>query len=200
MKNPGHSKSGNHNGHEWVDLGLPSGILWAKYNIGANDYNENGEYFAWGETSVQRDNEYRFMDYKWRDQIQNNKYSFNGLESLEDEDDVAHVRWGGRWKMPTQDDFLELLHNCTFKWIDYENIHGVRAIGPNGKSIFLQAGGFKEHRKITDLNIQGAYWSSTKKIEVYQAAYVLRFYSKDTYFGSVGRHFGLLVRPVLDKK
>lgn len=127
-------------GFEFVDLGLPSGTLWATFNIGAQSPEEFGDYFAWGETATQTSNRYSWDSYKWSngDTFENpdlTKYcgsgslGYNGfrdtLTELESDDDAAKVNWGSAWQMPSSDQLTELLNNCYWEWIS----------GYNGKSV-----------------------------------------------------------------
>ena len=119
------------NGHECVDLGLPSGTLWATCNVGATNPEGYGDYFAWGETANKE-------KYKWSTYFDTNnfgktytKYYNNGGKTvLDPEDDAAHVNWGGSWRMPTKAEWQELIDNCTWTWTtDYKgdgsNVAGV---------------------------------------------------------------------------
>jgi len=109
--------SGEENGYEWVDLGLPSGTLWANCNIGAHNPVEDGEYYAWGETEAKFT--YDRSTYRW---LKGKKYTKYCIDSeygdvddkieLEKEDDAAHAIWGGKWSVPTRGQCLELLHEC----------------------------------------------------------------------------------------
>ena len=117
-----------------MDLGLPSGTLWATYNIGASKPEEVGDYFSWGET--EKKDYYNWSSYKWC--ISNNggldfltKYNsghrYNGkidnLQTLLTQDDVASAKWGSEWRMPTNDEFQELLDNCQYNWVEYKQMH-----------------------------------------------------------------------------
>lgn len=125
------------NGHEYVDLGLPSGTLWATMNIGATIPEEVGDHFAWGETEVKdsytREN-YAF--YNPEDYRNCTKYnSTDHLEVLELTDDAAHVNWGGDWVIPTSDQIEELVNECVWTWTEHNDIHYFTITGPNGNNI-----------------------------------------------------------------
>ena len=128
-----------------VDLGLPSGLLWASCNLGASRQEGYGDYYAWGETEPKDD--YSWETYKWSDgdRYSFTKYggshSFDNKDRLDPEDDAAFVNLEGRWLIPTPSDFSELINNCTWKWTTRNGISGFSVTGPNGKSIFLPAAG-----------------------------------------------------------
>lgn len=135
--------------HEYVDLGLPSGKLWATCNIGANSPEEYGDYFAWGETETKsyfHESNYKF--YNSGNKYSINKYCWNseygvvdGKVELDKEDDAACVNWGGHWSMPTYADFDELRKNCTWENTTLNGVAGLKITGPTGKSIFIPASG-----------------------------------------------------------
>ena len=156
--------------HEWVDLGLPSGTLWATCNIGARVPEEYGDFYAWGETEP-KDN-YDWSNYKWCNGSFNlltkyctkRAYGYNGFTDnkteLDPEDDVACVNWGPLWRMPTMKQLQELCDYCTWRWTMLNDVYGQLVIGPNGKAIFLPAaGGFSSHVYWEGEN--GYYWSRT---------------------------------------
>ena len=116
--------------HEYVDLGLPSGTLWATCNIGASNSWENGDYFAWGETNPK--NEYSEYTYTYRD----------NPETLPPSQDAATVNWGSDWCMPTQQQCQELSDNCTWTWTTLNGKNGYEVKSENGNSIFLPASGW----------------------------------------------------------
>ena len=149
--------------HEWVDLGLPSGTLWATCNVGASAPEEYGDYFAWGETEP-KDN-YDWSNYKWCNgsRYSLTKYcsSVDGKTELDPDDDAATVNWGSSWCMPTLEQLQELCDNCTWQWTSLNGVMGCLVIGPNGNSIFLPAsGGYSSHAYWTGEN--GYYWSRTR--------------------------------------
>ena len=137
----------------WVDLGLPSGTLWATMNIGASSPEDYGDYFAWGETKPK--DVYSKENYKWYKSDANGsgytKYcrrtysGYNGFADnkmrLDLEDDAAYVNWGPQWRMPTQGQQQELIENCTWTWTAINGVNGQLVTGPNGNSIFLPAAG-----------------------------------------------------------
>ncbi len=137
----------NINGHKFIDLGLPSGTLWAECNVGAASATEAGDYFAWGETEPKES--YSSNNYKWSNDecLSFTKYDEEGL-TLEPEDDVARVKWGAPCCMPAWDNFQELVENCL--WY-YENKDGIRVwklvSTKNGNYIYLPAVGAKQDKE-----------------------------------------------------
>ena len=136
--------------HEYVDLGLPSGALWATENIKDSDGNEL--YFAWGETEGYTDDQvtgsttphknFNWSDYKYGTSINNlTKYnSTDGKTVLDSEDDAATVNWGKNWKMPTKALFEELIENTTSEWTT-DGKTGITFTSNNGNTLFFPAVG-----------------------------------------------------------
>lgn len=164
--------------HEYVDLGLPSGTLWATCNVGASKPEEYGDYFAWGETEPKdRQKGYMWKDYKWMMEGQKteeyiNKYTVEDKEhkgcwydhgtfigdgklELDPEDDAATVNWGSDWCMPTLDQIDELCSpvNVTCERAILNKKHGIKITSKkNGNSIFLPSAGYYYDRSyMTDL-------------------------------------------------
>ena len=192
------------NGHKFIDLGLPSGLLWAETNIGAETAADDGNYYAWGETAPQSTNIYGWSSYKYGS-FYSTPSKYNSSDSktvLDKEDDAAYVNWGSSCRMPTQEEFSELV-KCTWTWISQttssgSSIKGYKVTGPNGNSIFLPASGYRDERYLGDHGSRGNYWSSTLYSGDAYGAYCL-------YFGSSGqgcycsrRCDGLTVRPVAE--
>lgn len=154
---------------EPVDLGLLSGVKWATCNVGASSPEEYGAYFAWGETEEKN-------SYTWENYIFNasrnkdfyltkyctNEYrgDFDNKKNLDPEDDVAKVKCGSCWRMPTEDDIIELKEFCTWEWVEQKGIYGYLITGPNGNSIFLPAAGYRDSEGLKKEGINGEYWSS----------------------------------------
>ena len=136
-----------HNGHEYVDLGLPSGLKWATCNVGATAPEEYGDYFAWGETETKAT--YDLSNYKWCNgtyesmtkYCTNSEYGIvDNKTTLELSDDAARVNWGGSWRMPTkaEQDELRNTDNCTWEWTTQNGVNGYKVTSKkNGNSIFL---------------------------------------------------------------
>ena len=199
----------NVNGHKFVDLGLPSGLLWAETNIGAATAADDGCYFAWGETDMTTKSSYDWSTYKYGKYYDNmTKYnSTDGKTVLDKEDDAAYVNWGSSCRMPTNDEFTELRNSsyCTWTWTSQttslgSSIYGYKVTSvKNGNSIFLPASGYRFYG---GLNLHGSYgycWSSTLYSSYNGNAYYLGFYSGyyDWYYDY--RYYGHTVRPVAEQ-
>ena len=160
-----------HDPNDYIDLGLPSGTLWATMNIGANAPEEYGDYFAWGETAPK--NTYSWTTYKWCNGSQytmtkyclDGYYGYNsftdGKKELELEDDAAYVNWGQVWRMPTYEQQIELKYQCTWTEMTQNGVNGQLVTGPNGKSIFLPAAGYRWNKSLHDSGSRGFFWSRT---------------------------------------
>ena len=139
------------NNNKYVDLGLPSGTLWATCNVGAVTAEEYGDYFAWGETQPKK--RYSWGTYKWCNKEKNKltkycdktSYGNNGfadnLTTLESCDDAATANLGNGWRTPSSTEIQELIDNCRCGWRKLNRTIGLLFTGPNGNSIFLPAGG-----------------------------------------------------------
>ena len=178
--------------HEAVDLGLPSGTKWASCNVGASKPEEYGGYYAWGETEEKET--YNSSTYKY---YQNGSYVSLGSDISGTEYDVAHVKWGGNWCMPTLDDIKELLDNCTSEWTTFNGVNGRRFTGPNGNSIFLPAAGYRSFGYLNLAGSDGDYWSSTQNPDYSTNAYGLYFNSGYADWLNDYRDYGHGVRPVV---
>ena len=190
------SASGAHNGHEYVDLGLPSGLKWATCNVGAESLEGYGDYFAWGEVKPKED--YSWETYKY--EIEDNLIKYNGSDGkivLDVEDDAATVNWGGNWRMPTTEEQQELFNNCTWTWTTQNGVNGYNVTGPNGNSIFLPAAGCMDEGTLNFAGLGGAYWSSSLDIDDLGNAYYVYFFGLDDLDWEIDlRYYGLTVRPV----
>lgn len=153
------------NGHTFVDLGLPSGLLWADRNIGASQPAAYGDYFAWGETKPKTD--YSEYTYKYgSDEYNYTKYNLkDGKTTLDAADDAATANWGSGCRMPTKSEFEELHSCCIWTWVTSYNgvgASGYLVTGANGNSIFLPAAGEYDDEDIFYRNSHGLYWSSSR--------------------------------------
>ena len=197
-------------GAEYVDMGLPSGLLWATYNVGASKPADYGDYYAWGETTTKSD--YIGSTYKWYNVSSitllikyNNSSSYGTIDNktvLDLEDDAARANWGGAWRMPTSVEWQELYDNTTSAWTDNYDNTGVAgrvftSKKDTSKTLFFPAAGY---RKSTDVHIAGSYgyyWSSSLYSEYPFYAYHMLFDSDDVNQQNVNiRHLGYTVRPV----
>ncbi|MBO7134868.1 MAG: hypothetical protein J6W06_12025 [Bacteroidales bacterium] len=200
------STTGALNGHEWVDLGLPSGLLWATTNVGAENPEEYGDYFAWGETTTKEIYDwstYRYCDgrlstltkYCNNAESGNNGFTDN-LTTLEASDDAATANWGAGWRMPTYDEMVELKDNCTVTWTTQNGVNGRLFTGPNGNSIFLPAAGIRYGSDLGNAGSFGRYWSSSLYTGYPDNARYLYFYSDNYNVSDFVRGSGFSVRPV----
>ena len=198
--------SGTVNGHDWVDLGLPSGIKWATCNVGSTTPEGYGDYFAWGETSTKttydwstyqhcNGSETSLTKYCNNSEYGNNGYTDN-LTILEASDDAATTNWGTGWRMPTREEMDELKNNCTVTWTTQNGVNGRLFTGPNGNSIFLPAAGGHLYSALLDAGSYGEYWSSSLHSGDPEAAWDLYFYSDGYHMGSHLRYYGFTVRAV----
>lgn len=190
-----------------VDLGLPSGIMWANMNIGATSPEDYGWYLAWGETTPQESNRYDWESYKWCNGSNTTltKYcldSSNGTVDnktvLDPDDDAAHVSLGSDWRMPTRDEIDELCTYCYWTWTTLNGVNGCKVESmTNGNSIFLPAAGFRGSGDISSVGTTGFYWSSSLRQYVGLSAYYFYFRSDNWYWNTTAnRNYGLSVRAV----
>ena len=190
--------------HEYVDLGLPSGTMWATCNIGASSPEEFGDHYAWGETETKEGN-YNWNNYKW---CEGNEWSMTKYDptkfwiydeiELELADDAAYANWGPSWRMPSAQQYDELCNNCTWHWTTRKGVNGNLVTGPNGNSIFLPAAGYRSTTSVTHEGQRGYYWSRTVDYNQAQRAFNLSFESDKPYFYPyiLGRCAGYTVRAV----
>lgn len=192
-----------------IDLGLS--VKWASHNVGASDPGEYGEYYAWGEIKEKED--YTWGNYKWcfgsketlAKYCLNDYYGiYDGKRELEPEDDVAHVKWGGGWRMPTRDEMEELYNECSWEWEWFRLIGpnggscGYRVTGPNGNSIFLPAAGYRNNYGLSNVGLYGLYWSSSLLFGG-PDAYGFCFSSNNNNVNNGSeRYEGKTIRPVCD--
>ena len=177
------------NGHEYVDLGLPSGLKWATCNVGASSPEKYGYYFAWGETAPK-------AEYTVENSIAYGE-DMNDI-SGNPQYDAARANWGGSWRMPTEDEMEELVTHCEWGWTQVKGVSGCKVIGPNGRSIFLPAAGYRRGSSLYDAGSGGLCWSSTPCGGNWLdgSSYSIRFYSNHLITNYNGRDFGVSVRPV----
>lgn len=222
-----------YNGHAYVDLGLPSGLKWATCNVGATKPEEYGDYFAWGDTvpyySSQdpltwkegKSDGYDWPSYTWCKGSYNtltkycnkSNYGKDGFTdsktTLDPEDDAASYQWGGIWRMPTNDDFDELIAtkdntaDYTWTWCDGSttkyagtDVKGWQIVRiSTGATLFLPAAGSRGGSYLYNVGYYGNYWSSSLNDNP-GGAWDIFFHSSyvGTDYGS--RNYGQSVRPV----
>ena len=178
---------------EAVDLGLPSGTLWANMNVGAEKPEEYGDYFAWGETKPKD-------VYDWSTYIHCNG-SYDTCHDLgsdiagKKDYDAATANWGSSWKMPTREQIEELVSNCLSDWTRENGVWGRRFHGLNSNTIFLPAARYIWHGELYSLGDWGGYWSSTQSDD--SRACSIGFDSGGAFSDfSSDRSLGQSVRPV----
>ena len=176
-----------------VDLGLPSGTKWADRNVGATKPEDYGGYYAWGETEEKE--VYNWSTYIHCDGSSSTCHDI-GSDISGTQYDVAHVIWGGAWKMPTSEQVQELLDECTIEWKTVNRVNGRKFTGPNGNSIFLPAAGDRWDGKLGYAGSNGNYWSSTLNESYPNLAYYLYFASGGANWYDYYRYRGFTVRPV----
>ncbi len=194
-------------GPEAVDLGLS--VKWASFNLGATKPEDYGEYFAWGETQPKEN--YIWSTYKWCNGDYNKLTKYCTYSScwdssepmynktvLDPEDDAAHVNWGGSWRMPTREEWGELIDNCTWTWTSQNGVNGRLVTGPNGKSIFLPAAGYRYDTYLYRAGSSGFYWSSSLTTGNPNDAYYVFFDSDNVFWNFDTRCNGFSVRPVTE--
>lgn len=172
-----------------VDMGLS--VKWANMNVGAKKSTGFGSYFAWGETKSK--DYYSWNTYAWSKGESQflTKYSTTDRRTqLASSDDAAHTSWGGKWRMPTVDEYEELINpdNCKWEWMTKEGINGYKVTSKKtGNSIFLPITGFRYYADTQFRGIMGVYWTSTLYTANPNKAWCLEF-----NFSNVEVHYGNL--------
>ena len=190
-----------HNGHSFVDLGLPSGLKWATCNVGATSPEQAGLYFAWGETvgyTLEQVNsgERAFIP---------EDYDAGPAASISTDltlaQDAADVNLGGNWRMPAKAEDQELLDNCDVTWTNDYNGTGIKGSiftsKVNGKSVFFPAAGYCDDSFVSDVGSNGDYWSASWDSSSY--AWRLDFYSGSQDLLNYSRYYGFSVRGVCER-
>ena len=206
------SGNGSYNGHDYIDLGLPSGTMWATCNVGAEHPEDYGDYFAWGETTPKSTYNWSTYKYSKGDYNQLTKYctesdfGFNGftdnLDVLQTGDDAATANWGEGWRTPTRKEWSELLIRCTLTKTTINGVNGCLFTARNGNSIFLPAAGSRRDDAPRIVGDDGCYWSSTLN-ETYPDGvkgfkFALSIDDYDIY--DLSREAGLSVRAVCSSR
>ncbi len=182
-----------------VDMG--TSVKWSAYNVGATKPEDYGDYYAWGETQTK-------ANYLWSTYFDNpngdgesfTKYFIGegGKTLLDPEDDVAHVKWGGNWRMPKKEEWEALREVCYWEWTTNKGTNGYNVYGfGDGKIVFFPAAGFRDGTYLHDAGFRGEYWSSSLP-DVSNMACNAHFNSDDVYWYDTIRECGLSVRPVCE--
>lgn len=201
--------NGRNHTHEYVDLGLPSGTLWATCNIGADKPEDYGDYFAWGETapkSIYNGDTYKYCNGGdgWGTLTKYCHYSgygYNGFSDtlvvLQPSDDAAITNWGNDWCMPTKEQWQELYQNTTNIWTIQNGANGRLFTASNGNSLFLPAAGHRWDNEFYDIGSEGDYWSSSYSFGNPSEAWDFYFNSDSCdMYSSLYRSGGSSVRAV----
>ncbi len=195
---------GMHNGHKCVDLGLPSGTLWAACNVGAKNPEECGNYFAWGELRQKALYDwmmYVHCNYSSRGQIDLLRYNKRDKQrQMNLSHDAAHTILGGNWRIPTSEEVKELLQYCNWILTSRNGVMGYRIIGRNREEIFLPFAGYMTNQTVNNIKTDGYYWTSTISETHLYYAECIHFNFSRPYQGSQQRYMGLPIRAVLNGK
>lgn len=208
----GSSGGGGVEEHTWVDLGLPSGTLWATCNVGASSPEEYGDYFAWGETQPKDYYDWSTYQYangtSWQDRkitkyCTNSSYGYEGftdnLTILHSGDDAATVNWGNGWRTPTKGQWQELIDNTASDWTTQNDVYGLAFYG-NGQTLFLPAASGRWDDYYNDLGSVGLYWSSSLDTSYPDGAWRFGFLSSYNNMNFGYRYYGQSVRAVRSAK
>ena len=189
-----------HNGYEYVDLGLPSGLKWATCNVGASSPEQAGLYFAWGETIGYTANQVTNGERLFTKDVYNAGPAASINTDLTLEQDAAHVNLGGNWRMPTKAEYQELFDNCGASWTDDYNGTGVAGrvftSKINGNSVFFPAAGCCNNSSVNNVGSHGRYWSASWRSS--SSAWNLYFKSGYQNLSYNIRYYGQSVRGVCE--
>ena len=197
--------------YEYVDLGLPSGLKWAKCNVGAETETDYGYYFQWGDIEDKSNANCDWSSYKHGDGSNFSKYNpllngysgtIDGKVTLDLDNDAAAQIMGGDWRMPTKNEIQELIDNTDSEWVEDFNGSGVNGgkftSKVNGNSIFIPASGYRSVSSFYGQGNYGYVWSSSLYAVGPDYAWDLYFCSGNAMAGSLSRSFGFVVRGVME--
>lgn len=206
----------NTNGHAYVDLGLPSGTLWATMNVGAASETDIGLYFSWGETQgytalqVGTDKNFTWNDYELSTNGTSQQYNFNKYCSnrqygynkftdyifrLELSDDATYANWEGDWHIPTKNNFQELISNTTVTWDSVKK--GYNFTATNGNNLFMPVTGYCSDGRVLDTDQSCNYWTSSLDDSNCVKSMNLAFTNNNVNLTSVNRCYGLSIRGII---
>ncbi|MCH4156464.1 MAG: fibrobacter succinogenes major paralogous domain-containing protein [Muribaculaceae bacterium] len=177
---------------EAIDLGLS--VKWASHNFGTSLSQSTGGYYSWGEMVAKSD--FSAGEYKYTES--SSSCTDIGSDISGTRYDIVRATWGGAWRMPTIAEFQELVDKCTWKWITFKGVEGMKVVGPNGNSIFLPFAGYREGTDLRDGGAYGYYWSGTLDSKTSVAAHRLQIciYGNYSCDESSSRYQGFSIRPV----
>lgn len=192
------SLEGKIGNYRYVDLGLPSGLKWAAYNVGAKAAEDHGYYFAWGETEPKNPTNKNSV---WKGVSVANLTAKGVIDGgrLTVNYDAATVNWGSSWRMPTSAEFDELLKKCTWAWTTLNNVGGYKVTGPSGKFIFFPAVSCCNAETGIFVGVNGYYWSANVREDNKDndSAWFLKMISPSSRsIDRGGRSYGYPIRPV----
>lgn len=165
-----------------VDLGLPSGTIWANMNVGANSVSDFGDLFSWGESETKES----YTDYDYVKETKNH--------TLQGRHDAAYTILGSEWHTPSASDFDELIENCNWRWKTLNGHNGYEIKGHNGNTIFLPASGWIHTDSVEYQNEYGYYWTSDKVNETFAKG--LLFSKSEKKIGNGHLYYGRNIRAV----
>ena len=198
---------GSNQNPDYVDVGLPSGTLWATMNVGANSPEESGSYFAWGETAPKQEYEWNTYELCYGNygsysvSYKMTKYgSQDNKTELDPADDAATANWGSSWQMPSEMQINELRKECSWQWTTKNGVKGYLVTSKrNNASLFLPAAGERSYGRLENVGYFGHYWSRnlyTSSSGNYSGATTLHFHPTSVHTSSPQRRVGLCVRAV----
>lgn len=193
-------------GHEYVDLGLPSGLLWATCNIGADRPEQGGSYYAWGE--IEAKDRYDWNTYQLGTQASNDDISTFGIKDgqydLDHWHDAAAMNWGSEWSIPSKMQFTELICRCTWRQTTVNGVLCMEGKGPNGNKILFPYAGAMNITDCQNVGNYGTYWTSEVNADqCYRSKvfFISNLYSKPEMWDNSGlRYIGNSIRPVTKKE
>ena len=216
--NGGDNNGGDNNGNgggdtvdtNWVDLGLPSGLLWARYNVGATSPEGFGDLIAWGEVTSK--NEYGWETYQYCNGSQfdltkycnSSQFGYNGftddLTTLEPCDDAATAALGNGARTPTKEEWEELINSTVVEWTTFNDVNGCSFTATNGKSIFVPAAGYNYGTEPDGVGDYGGYWTSSLNTDGAPDAWYFYLYFSHQDILSNYRFRGHAIRAVKSAK
>ena len=193
---------------DFVDLGLPSGTLWAKCNLGAEKETDFGYFYQWGDTHGYSDvgkNQFKRNDYKWDNSGNITKYNETDNKLvLDNEDDPVFAATNGKFKSPTQEQLQELINHTNHEWIENfegSGVNGMKFINKNDdtKYIFIPAAGDCYAGRHNGVGSWGYVWSASRYMSNAYGAWYMYFYAGDFYMNVFSRCSGFSVRGILNE-